>query len=74
MNIALSSTSTTKDEVDENLSLDNFDEILRKLSTASSKEVYFDEDNDLNFSNSNKNLFNNTEQTVYVVCKLISIS
>lgn len=45
------------------------DETLRKLPVAQSKMVYFDEDNDLNFFNPNPNLFNTTEQTVYVVRK-----
>jgi len=66
----LSSTSKTT-ELEEELHWSNLDETLRKLSTASSKIVYFDEEDELDFINSNKNLLNTTEQTVYVVCIFI---
>jgi len=49
------------------------DETLRKVSTISSQINYFDDDENLNFINSNKNLLNTTEQTVYIVCQLIFI-
>jgi hypothetical protein len=44
-----------------------------KVSTTSSQINYFDDDEDLNFINSNKNLLNTTEQTIYIVCQLIFI-
>ncbi|CAF1040921.1 unnamed protein product [Rotaria sordida] len=59
-------TSTTTNVLEEQLHWTKFDEIARKVSTISTKLLYFDEDNDLNFINLNKNLLNTTEQTVYV--------
>jgi hypothetical protein len=47
------------------------DETLRKIPSISSKIVHFDEDDDLNFIDSNKNLLNTTEQTVYIVCRSV---
>jgi hypothetical protein len=70
IHVGLSSTSKTT-ELEEDLHWSNLDETLRKLSTASSKIVYFDEEDELDFINSNKNLLNTTEQTVYVVCIFI---
>jgi hypothetical protein len=42
--------------------------------TLFSQIAYIDEDDDLKFINSNRNLFNNTEQDVYVVCKYFILS
>jgi hypothetical protein len=68
-NALLSLTSTTKKyDLEDHLSIPNFEEILEESSTTlSSQLAYIDEDNDLKFINTNKNLFNNTEQNVYVV-------
>ncbi len=41
---------------------------IEDMLTLSPQIGYIDEDNELKFIGSNKNLFNNTEQTVYVVC------
>ncbi|CAF4591906.1 unnamed protein product, partial [Rotaria sp. Silwood2] len=60
------STTTTTNVLEEQLHWTKLDETVRKFSIMSTKEIYFDEDNDLNFINSNKNLLNTTEQTVYV--------
>ncbi|CAF3886240.1 unnamed protein product, partial [Rotaria sp. Silwood2] len=60
------STTTTTNVLEEQLHWTKLDETVRKSSIMSTKEIYFDEDNDLNFINSNKNLLNTTEQTVYV--------
>jgi hypothetical protein len=38
-----------------------------------SQIAYIDEDDDLKFINANKNLLNNTEQDVYVVCRYIHL-
>jgi len=49
--------------------LPNVDGVLSTPSTIlSSQFAYIDEDNDLKFINANKNFFNSTEQTVFVVC------
>ncbi|UJR37711.1 hypothetical protein I4U23_030406 [Adineta vaga] len=53
-------------ELEHSLHWSKLDDTLRKLSINPSKTVDFDEDNDFYFFNSNQNLFNTTEQTVYV--------
>jgi hypothetical protein len=52
------------------ISKDELDDLLKTSSTTLVSQIsYIDEDDDLKFINSNKNLFNNTEQNVYIVCK-----
>jgi len=52
------------------ISKDELDDLLKTSSTTLGSQIsYIDEDDDLKFINSNKNLFNNTEQNVYIVCK-----
>jgi hypothetical protein len=62
--IAIHVDTSTKGQLDWS----KLDETLRKISTTSSQINYFDEDEDLTFIGSNKNLLNGSEQTVYIVC------
>ncbi|CAF3532145.1 unnamed protein product [Rotaria sp. Silwood1] len=64
--VARTSTTTSTNVLEEQLHWTKLDETERKFSTISTKLMYFDEDDDLNFINLNKNLLNTTEQTVYV--------
>ncbi|CAF2736251.1 unnamed protein product [Rotaria sp. Silwood2] len=57
----------SRDEFKNRVYLSNNENLLATPSTKVSSQIaYFDEDNDLKFINSNKNLFNTSEQTVYV--------
>lgn len=65
----LTPTSTsTKANIKDPLDWSKLDRILEKISTVSSEIHHFDENEDFSFLNSNKNLLNTTDQTVYVVC------
>lgn len=57
----------------DQLDWSKLDSILGKLSTSSSQIDHFDENDDFTFLDSNKNLLNTTDQTVYVVCSSICL-
>ncbi|CAF2179269.1 unnamed protein product [Rotaria magnacalcarata] len=59
--------STNRDEIKTRLFLSSIDNTLATDSTKLSSQIaYIDEDNDLNFINTNTNPLNTSEQTVYV--------
>ena len=62
-----SPTTAANEELQARVHWANAEQTSRMSATSSVTPVSVDEDKDLTFINSNKNLLNTTEQTVYVV-------